>query len=99
MPDSIKDAIEHIANAAPFLGVVGGKVQIDTSRILETLIAVALGGALMAFVALQVLESKFEDFKANISSEVDKIDSKIEQMYRDIYKPSISPERSGGTIG
>lgn len=99
MPDSIKDAIENIANAAPFLGVVGGKVQIDTSKVIETLIAVGLGGALMAFIALQVLESKFEDFKTNISSEVKKIDSKIERMYRDIYKPSIAPERRGGTVG
>ncbi|MCK4786222.1 MAG: hypothetical protein KAV87_20865 [Desulfobacteraceae bacterium] len=89
MPDSIKEAIENIANAAPFLGVVGGKVQVDTSKVLETLIAVGLGGALMAFVALQVLESKFDDFKINISSEMEKLDNKLEQMYRDIYRPSI----------
>ena len=95
MPDSIKEAIENIANAAPFLGVVGGRVQVDTSRVLETLIAVGLGGALMAFVALNVLESKFEDFKTNISNEVEKIDTKMEQMYRDIYRPSIETDRKG----
>ena len=99
MPESIKDVIENIANAAPFLGVVGGKVQVDTSKVLETLIAVALGGALMAFVALQVLESKFEDFKTNISSEVEKIDIKMEQMYRDIYRPSIGTDRRGEAGG
>ena len=99
MPDSIREAIENIANAAPFLGVVGGRVQVDTSKVLETLIAVGLGGALMAFVALNVLESKFEDFKTNISNEVEKIDTKMEQMYRDIYRPSIGTEKKGRAGG
>ena len=99
MPDSIREAIENIANAAPFLGVVGGKVQVDTSKVLETLIAVGLGGALMAFVALQVLESKFDDFKTNISNEMEKLDNKMEQMYRDIYRPSIGNDRIGGSGG
>ncbi len=99
MPDSVREAIENIANAAPFLAVVGGKVQVDTSKVLETLIAVGLGGALMAFVALQVLESKFDDFKTNISNEMEKLDNKMEQMYRDIYRPSIGNDRIGGSGG
>jgi len=99
MPDSVREAIENIANVAPFLGVVGGKVQVDTSKVLETLIAVGLGGALMAFVALQVLESKFDDFKINISNEMEKLDNKMEQMYRDIYRPSIGNDRIGGSGG
>lgn len=96
MPDSIKEVISNLANTAPFLGVVGGRVQIDRTKILENLIAVLLGGALMAFVALQVLESKFEYFKKDISGQVKKIDTRMEQMYRDIYRPSIGKVDRGG---
>ena len=83
MPDSLREALTHIADATPFLGVV------------ENLIAVVLGGAFMAFVALQVLESKFDDFKTNISGQVEKIDTKMEQMYRDIYRPSLGNVDNG----
>ena len=95
----MREAFINIANATPFLGVVGGRVQVDKTKILENLIAVALGGAFMAFVALNVLESKFEDFKTNISGQVDKIDKKMEQMYRDIYRPSIGGTDNGKAGG
>lgn len=99
MPDSVREVIASIANATPFLGIVGGKVQVETSRIIENLIAVVLGGAFMGFVTLQVLDTKFEYFKDNITAQVEKLDKKMEDMYRDIYRPLIPSSKNGESGG
>ena len=77
------------AGCIPFLllTVHDGKmrVSLNFSRILEMIVMAVVLGGLTLYVTTEVLEVKLEGVKV----EVREVKQKVDQIYRDIYKPSI----------
>ena len=65
------------------------KVGLDFSRIIETIIMAIVLGGLTLYVTTEVLEVKLE----GVQVEVREVKQKLDQIYRDIYKPSIPGPR------
>jgi hypothetical protein len=81
MPDSFIKAIEFI----PFMTLVNGKPELNTSRITEAVIIAAICSAMTAYITLQKMEIKFD----NLEKDNHRIEKKVNQIYSDLYKPSL----------
>jgi hypothetical protein len=83
------------AGCIPFLllTVHDGKMRVglDLSRIIETIVIAAVLGGITMYVTTSVLEVKLE----GVQAEVREVKQKVDQIYRDIYRPSI-PGHGGG---
>ena len=84
--------VESAIGCAPFISLSAGKVNINWQQIVQTAIVGLVGGALVAYVSVVRLETSFEYIEARIESlagVIGKVDDKVEEMRRDIYKPHL----------
>ncbi len=81
------------AGCIPFLvlSVQDGKTRVglDFSRIIETLVVAIIVGGVTLYVTTEVLEVKLD----GVQAEVREVKQKVDQIYRDIYRPSIPGPR------
>ncbi|MCK5132411.1 MAG: hypothetical protein KAR40_09715 [Candidatus Sabulitectum sp.] len=85
MPDKIMQALACL----PFMATVGGKPKLNTARILEIVIAGAIGGIFIGYVLAKELKIEV----TNLKNSVERVEQRVDKIYADVYKPHIE----GGT--
>ena len=75
----------------PFMLSINGKPVINTGRIFEAIIIAAIVALLGSFITIKVIEERI----ININSRLTTIDTKVDKIYADIYRPVIPHIRVG----
>lgn len=84
MPENMIKILEFV----PFITLTAdGKPQLNSSRITEAVIIGAICSAMTAYITLQKMEVKFN----NLEKDMQRVETKVNQIYSDLYKPSLEP--------
>lgn len=77
---------KHIdLSCLPFMLSVNGKPVINKSRIFEAILIAAIVAVLGSFITIRVIEERI----SNMQSSLIRIDTKVDKIYADIYRPMI----------
>lgn len=94
MPDSISNIMNSLGEMTPFITMVAGRPQINTSKIMEALIigvilAVATRFIIIAEmkIELQHVQSEMVEMKGNYKDGLAEIKAEIKTIKGDIYIP------------
>ncbi len=77
----MSENLKAILDCIPFMLSVNGKFTVNTGRLLETILIAVLGGFLSAYITVKNLEVR-----------INQLEAKVDKIYSDIYKPSLSTQ-------
>ena len=75
----MSENLKAILESVPFVLLVNGKFTVNTGRVLETILIAVIGGLLSAYTTVKNLEVR-----------INQLEAKVDKIYADIYKPSLS---------
>ena len=89
-----------ILSCLPFMATVGGKAQLNTSRIIEGLIIAAVAGAVAGYISVKELRVEVQSLKNSVTKIErtqeklsDKMDRAQEKLFEDLYKPRVEESK------
>ena len=75
----MSEKLHHLLGSLPFLLMsFDGKISVNKTRIIESIIYAVVGGLFSGWVAVKVIEVK-----------IDVLEKKVDKIYEDIYRPSL----------
>ena len=73
----MSEKLHHLLGSLPFLLMsFDGKISVNKTRIIESIIYAVVGGLFSGYVAVKVIEVK-----------IDMLEKKVDKIYEDIYRP------------
>lgn len=74
---------ERFIELLPFLLVTNGKVQLNTSRIIEAVLIAVIGGAFAGYLAVQKMDVKMQEMEKQVLE----MKQDMKRFYTDFYIP------------
>lgn len=81
--ERIKLLAENWQHFAPFMLATGNHMQVNITRVIETLIIAGVTSAVVLYGSHKYMQAEFEGIKGDMQS----LEYEVRQMRRDLYTP------------